>query len=218
MAQTLSQVLNDLGAILNQDTTLPTGTDLTMQINLANQSLAEWGEAYEWKQLRVVNYSPSFALSATSLALAGNFEKLMSRPFDVSLTTGNDYEEIRPENRFTKQTNDRYCYTGGDDAKGHFVVLNPALASGASIVFDYQSTPSSMATLQDILVCPSKNFIVQRVLAKVYESRSDPRFPQFNTEANNSLSQMIQEESAPSGAMTNKTPTFYEKINFRIGA
>lgn len=213
----LQNILQDIGAILNQDTTLPTGTDLTMQVNLIDQALKEWGEAYEWKQLRVVNYAPAFALSATSIGLPTNYEKLMGRPFDLSLSSGNDYEEIRPENRFTKQVNDRYCFTGGDDAMGHYIVLNPALVSGASIVFDYQSGPSSMATLQDILVAPSKNFIVQRVLAKIYESRQDPRFPQFNSEANNAMVQMIQEETAPSGAMTNQIPTYYKKINFQIG-
>lgn len=214
---TLSNVLQDIGAIVNQDTTLPTGTDLTMQVNLANQALAEWGEAYQWAQLRVPNYSPTFALSATSLALPSNFEKLMSRPFNAALTTGNDYEEIRPEDRFTKQTTDRYCWTAGDDSVGHYIVINPALASGVSIVFDYQSVPSSMATLQDVLVCPSKNFIVHRVIGKIYESRSDPRFQTFKSYADNAMVQLIQEEATVSGAMTNRTPVQYDKIGFRIG-
>lgn len=214
---TLSNILADIGAIVNQDTTLPTGTDLSMQVNLVDQSLKEWGEAYEWKQLRVPNYALPFALSATSIALPGNFEKLMGRPFNAALTTGNDYEELRPEDRFTKQTNDRYCWTGGDDSIGHYIVLNPALASGASIVFDYQSVPSSMATLQDVCVCPSKNFITHRVIGKIYESRSDPRFQTFKTYADNTMVQLIQEEAALSGAMTNRTPVQYDKIGFRIG-
>lgn len=213
----LQNILQDIGAILNQDTTLPTGTDLSMQVNLVDQALKEWGEAYEWKQLRVPNFGLTVLLSATSLGLPSNYEKLMSRPFDQSLSSGNDYEELRPEDRFTKGVNDRYCYTGGDDSIGHFIVFNPPLASGASIVFDYQATPSSMATLQDVLVCPSKNFIVQRVLGKIYESRQDTRFPQFNSEANNAMIQLIQEESALSGAQSNVMPTFYEKIGFKIG-
>lgn len=212
---TLQNILQDIGAILNQDTTLPTGTDLTMQVNLVDQALKEWGEAYEWKQLRVTGFSPSILSSMTSLGLPTNYEKLMSPPRDV--VNNFTYEELRPELRFTKDVADKYCYTGGDDAIGHWITFNPALPSGASIVFDYQSTPSSMATLQDVLVSPSKNFIVQRVLAKIYESRQDPRFPQFNSEANNAMVQMIQEESALSGAQKNKAVTYYEKINFRIG-
>ena len=212
---TLNQVLQDIGAILNQDTTLPTGTDLTMQINLANQAILEWGEAYEWKQLRVVNFAPSISASMTSVGLPTNYEKLMSVPRDI--TNSNAYEEIRPEMRFNRDASGYYCFTGGDDSAGHYINFNPALASGASIVFDYQSTPSCLATLQDTLVCPSKNFVVQRVLAKIYESRSDPRFPQFMSEANNAMTQLIQEEAALSGAQKNKMTTLDEKIGFHIG-
>jgi len=213
---TLSNVLQDISSIVNQDPALPTGTDLSMQVNLANQALNEWGEAYQWAQLRVVGFAPSILLSTTSTALPSNFEKLMSRPFDVTNNTIN-YEEIRPENRFTKDINERYCYTGGDDAVGHYIVFNPPLASGASINFDFQSVPSSMVTLQDVLVCPSKNFIVHRVIGKIYESRSDPRFQTFKSYADGAMVQLIQEEATVSGAMTNQVPVQDKKFGFRIG-
>lgn len=214
---TLNQVLNDIASFINQDPSLVTGTDLTSQVNLINQAQNEWGEAYQWKQLRST-YTPTFSLSGTSLALPSTFKKLMSPVYDVSLTSANQYEEIRPEERFYKGPSDKYVYLAGNDAAGRAIVINPALSSGVSLNVDIQSYPSSVATLQDILTCPSRPFIVARTIAKILAARSDERFPIFKAESDDLLANMIEEEAAPSGGEDGGVPNYYQKKQFRIGA
>lgn len=217
MAKTLQDILDDVAAYLDQDTTLATGTELTVRVNLIDQALREWGDSYQWKQLRVFNYAPSWALSATSMALPTNFKKLMSAPYDVSVNPDNEYPEIRAEDRFLKGSSDRYSIVGGNDASGRYLVINPALTSGVSLVLDYQSTPSSMATLADISVCPDANFLVKRTIANILSSRSDPRFPTLKAEADDSLANMIEEEATLSGGQNNTTSSWIKQNNFVIG-
>ena len=217
MLYTVSDVLSDVAGYINQDTTLPTGTELTTWINLINQAQQEWGNSYQWKELRVDKYSPSFGLSFTSLALPSNFKKLMSPVYDMSKTSSNKYLEIPPSDRHLKTSDQKYCYFVGNDLTGKALVINPALPSGASIVFDYQAFPSSVASTTDVLTCPNRQFIVKRVEAYILSSRSDPRFPLVKAEADNSLANMIEEEAAKSGGMNNQTKNYYRQVNFRIG-
>lgn len=220
MAQTLNDILNDVAAIIDQDITLATGTDLTVRTQLVNQAVREWANAYQWKQLRINQFAPTLYPSATSLGLPSNFKKLMSRPFDVAQQTDNDYEEIRPEDAYLRKfldVNNRFCYTGGNEATGKYLVVNPPLLSSASLVFDYQAGPGALATLQDISVVPSNTFVYKRVISKIFESRADPRFPQFASEADEAMSNMMEEESALSGAFSNTTRNDYTTQNFRIG-
>ncbi|PWT73671.1 MAG: hypothetical protein C5B59_12825 [Bacteroidetes bacterium] len=221
MSFTLNDILNDVAAIVDQDTTLATGTDLTVRVQLVNQVQYQWAKNYQPKELRVYGFAPSIFLSCTSLALPSNFKSLMGRPYDMSKTSGNDYEEIRPEEsyiRLTMDVNNRYCFTGGNEVTGKWINFNPALASGASLLFDYQSLPSSLVTLQDIVTCPSRSYMYKGVIAKIYESRADPRFPQFNSEAEDSLANMMEEEAALSGAFSNQIRTQYDRQNFHIGS
>ena len=217
MAQTLQNILDDVASFIDQDTTLATGTELTIRVNFVNQALKEWSNAYQWKSLRVT-HSPSFSLSAISLGLPTNFKKLMSPVYDMSKTTENEYPEIRAWERFTKVSTDRYVYQSGDDASGYYLTINPALVSGASIVLDYQSHASSMATLADICVCPQPQFVSRKVIGYILESRSDARFPQINAEADRLLLNMIEEENAASGGENNRTPDIFRQIKFRVGS
>ena len=216
MAYTLRNVLDDIASFINQDPALVSGTDLTSQVNIINQVQNEWGDTYQWKQLRVP-YVPTFAYSGTALALPANFKKAMSKIYDVSKTDTNDYDEIEPADRFTKPSTERYFYTGGNDAAGKYFVINPPLMSGASLTLDIQVTPSSVATLQDVMTCPSRAFITARSIAKILAARSDTRFPTFKAESDDLLANMIEEEATPSGAMNNQIDTYFRRINYRIG-
>ena len=214
---TVNNVLTDIAGYINQDTTIPTGTELDTWINLINQAQTEWGEAYQWKDLRVNRYSPSFGLSAVSIGLPVNFKKLMSPVYDMSKSSSNKYKEIPPSDRHLKTSSDKYCYLTGNNISGKALTIHPALISGASIVLDYQSNPSSVASLNDILTCPSRQFIVKRVESYILASRSDSRFPLVAKEAENSMENMMEEEAVKSGGMDNRTPNYFKQISFRIG-
>lgn len=208
MAQkTLEEVLKDVGAYVDQDTTLPSGTELTVRANFVNQALDEWQNAYEWKRLRQ-HHTVSFAFSGTSTALPSNFKRLMTPLYDESKESGNRYVELDPDERFNRSSSEQWCRVGGNDASGLFLEFSPAMASGASLVFDYQMYASSMATLQDISVCPNSNFLVKWTQGAILEARSDPRFPQVKADASRLLFTMIEEEAAPTGGQNNRIPTW----------
>lgn len=213
---TLNEILDDVAAVVDQDTTLASGTELTVRVNLINQALKEWSEAYEWKALRIPA-TLAFGLSATSIALPSNFKKLMSPVYDVSLKPSVEYREIIPAERYLKGSQDKYIWTGGNKASGLYVNFNPGMASGMSLAYEYQSTPSSLATLADVSVCSSGEFLAKRTIAYILQSRSDGRFPIVKSESDDLLANMIEEEAAFSGGMNNKTPDVYSRVGWRIG-
>lgn len=217
MQKTLQQILQDIGALIDQDTTLPTGTELTVRVAYANKALEQWGKSYEWKSLRRPDFAPTVLLSATSFALPVDFVKPMSALVDVSKTTDNVYEFIDADERFAKLSSDRYAYVTGDPSTGYSLIVNPAVISGASLVMDYRGAPSSMATLQDICVCPDPDYIVKRAEAMILEARSDPRYPTSKEEARQSLAAMIEDQDAGSQGETNQVPDRYKQSGFVIG-
>jgi len=218
MQKTLQQILNDLGAYIDQDTALPTGTELTVRVNLVDQALQEWGEAYQWKALTVL-YNISFAYSGTSIALPDNFKKTMSPIYDVAKNVSKDreYPEILTDKRFWETSTDKYFYIAGDDLTGKYIQLNPAMPSGFSGMLDYQSFPSSMVTLADICVCPQPDYITKRVSALILESRSDTRFPELKADADLVLRRMVEEEQAVSGGRQNRIRDWASWDGFSIG-
>jgi len=213
---TLNSVLNDVAAFIDQDTALATDTELTVRVNLINQALVEWAEAYEWKQLRSQS-ALTFTLSGTSTALPANFKRLMSPVYDKSVSPNTEYMEIDPDDQYKRVSSDKYVTVGGNNSSGLFIDFNPGMASGMSLVYQYQSTPSSLATLQDISVCPSGEFLAKRTIAYILQSRSDGRFPIVKGESDDLLSNMIEDESVFTGAQNNRTPDVYSRNGWRIG-
>lgn len=214
MAKTLQQLLSDIGAFIDQDTTLPTGTEMDVRVNLVNQSLNEWAEAYQWQSLRSTAALP-FALSATSVGLPANFKKLMSPVVDVTISGDNKYVEIPASDRF-KTLHDRWVVVGGNESTGKYMLI-AGMPSGASLVFDYQRYPSALATLVDVAEIPQPAYLVKRTLAHILESRSDTRFPDMQAQADRVLESMIEEEDVPSGGANNRVPDWARSTGFRIG-
>ena len=224
MAQkTLLQILQGVGAYVDQDRTAPTGTDELGRVELVDQALTEWGNAYQWKQLR--NQSPvTFVFSGTSFALDIRFKKLMSQIVDVTKQDANEYVEIEPQERFSRASlsrgtslSNRFVYIIGNDVTGRALVLSPALPSGASLNYDWQAFPSSMATLTDICVCPHPEFIIKRTIGLILETRSDTRFPQVKADADTLLARMIEEEQSSSLGENNRIQDWARQANYSVG-
>lgn len=218
MATLLSSILQSVGAKVDQDTTLPSGTELTVRVNYADQSQEDWKDAYSWKALKKT-YPVTVLNSMTSIGLPALFDRFSSPVYDYS--TGVDsptrYTEIRPEERFSKASTDKYVYTMGDEAAGKYLIINPALVSGASIVFDYQSLPSSLATVTDTVTCPNIRFMTERISFYILEARSDARLPSVEARSNDILAAMIEKENTPTGGEDNRVPDFQRSNNFRVG-
>lgn len=213
---TLQTVLQNIASYINQDPTLQTGTDLTSQVNLVNQSQNEWADTYQWSILRKP-YSPSYAVSAVSIGLPSTFKKMMSPLADYQTIPPTIYSEVDPSERMYKLTTDKYCYLTGDDGTGHALIVNPPLPSGASLQLDLQVQPTALATLSDVVTCPSVQFLTLRTISKILSARSDPRFPQIKADSDDIMASMIEEEMAGSKGKTNRTPDQFSRVGFRIG-
>lgn len=217
MAKTLESILQDIGAYVDQDTTLPTGTEETVRVNFVNQALREWADAYDWSQLRQIG-TLSVTLSGTSAALPTNFKKLLSPIYDMSqaVSVDREYQQVDASERFSRQTSDKVVWLLGDDAVG-YSVNSFGFVSGLSAVYYYQSVPSSLATLADTTVIPNPNFLVKRTIAYILEARSDARFPQAKQDADLEMRRMIEFQDTPSGAQSNRIPDWARSTGFTIG-
>ena len=87
----LSEILKSVGAITDQDASLPTGSDLTQRLQFANDALGEWADTYTWQDLRTTIYLNTTTDSTTSLGLPTNFREPLS-PL-VEFTDG-DYKNV----------------------------------------------------------------------------------------------------------------------------
>lgn len=195
--KTLDQILRNSNSYLDLTTDLPTGDDLDVRINYAQQAIDEWGAIYNWKQLNQV-YSPSAATMA-SLPLPSNFRRFLGAPRNmIGSNSWQEYPEILPEERYLKNGSDYYCYVLGNPSSGYVAIFNN-LASNASLSIDYQRYPSNVATLTDAVEVDDGEYIKMKVISYVLQSRSDDRFPQVEADANRMLQNMISRE-------TNRTP------------
>lgn len=219
MARTLSDILSDVGAYVDQDTTLPTagGTEETVRINFVGQALREWEDSYDWLQLRKIG-ALSVGLSATSAALPANFKKLMSPLYDMSqaVSTAREYVEVTADEQYSRSRSDKKIWTGGDEAQGYYVG-SFGFTSGFSGVFEYQAHPSSLATLTDTAVIPNSNYLVKRTIAYILEARTDSRFPEVKQDADRELQRMIEFEDTPSGGEDNRIKDWPRSTGFVIG-
>jgi hypothetical protein len=203
----LSDILKSVGAITEQDASLPTGSDLTQRIQFANDALAEWADTYTWTDLRSTLYLNTTNDSTTSLGLPTNFREPFSSVVNF-LTTGYKefYDLIPAQERFNKESTDKYCYIDGLYNNKALIIPN-GLGSGASLQFDYLSFPSSLTSINDTVPISATQYMVKKIAALVLQGRGDPRFPSIQNDAQRILSNAIEEQNVPFGRL-NRIP-FY---------
>lgn len=219
MAETVSDILLDVGATVDQDTTAPTGTELAVRVRFADRSQKDWAQYYDWSSLRLPT-TPGVSYSQTSIGLNARFSALGSRVQDFSsgVDSPTPYTQLTdPLDRFSKLSTDRYCWILGNDVTGYSVQINPALASGASIVFDQIVMPSSLATTTSTVTCPSSQFMSKRIEYYVLQARSDPRFPILKAESDDILAQMVEDQDAPSRGQDNSVQNWMTQTHFIPG-
>lgn len=210
----LAEILKSVGAITDQDASLPTGSDLTQRLQFANDALGEWADTYTWTDLRSTIYVNTTTASVTSLGLPVNFREPLS-----PLVEFNDdgskwvYNVVPAVDRFNKFSTDKYCYLDGTYPTKALIIPN-ALPSGASLQIDYMSFPSSLATLTDTVPVSATQYMVKKIAALVLQGRGDPRFPSIQNDAQRILSNAIEEQNVPFGRV-NRIP--YYTAGFSIG-
>ena len=195
--QTVSEIFAHIGSTVNQDPSVPTdgSADFLLWMSFLNRAQIEWAESYDWEELRKVYYPSITGFSQATIALPLDFRKL-SAPilnYSVGIQDGQPWEEVPADRLQWKNTvSDRFFIVTGD-SNGHYMNWYPAtIASGASIAIPYYSMPTSLASVTQYTVTPDGEYLAQRVIAYVLETRSDPRYQDEEQKARERLLQMVE--------------------------
>lgn len=198
---TVTQLMQQIAATVNQDAEAPQagGTEWTLWLAFINRAMQEWSESTEWEDLRQIYYPSITGTGNYSIPLPQDFKRLAGYPrmFDGTATGSSTFPVILPEeiDRYDKTT-DKFSWVFGNAGDGFSLQWNPAtLASGASVQIPYFSTPTSLASPNDIPKLSDSQFLVDRTIAYVFEARSDPRFQEQEQKAREKLLQMVDYNS-----------------------
>lgn len=206
----------------DQDTANIASTDYALRLSYINRREQMWAESGKWQALiKEFNTLTSTNTANTSVSLPADFRTLSSFPkITYDGVTTEEFPEIRPqEERQFDPVSSRYVKILGNPYTGYTMVVNPAttskfLASGASIKVIYFSTPTSHASPANSTFCPNPEYLVQGVIADVWEAREDARYQAKQVEANLILQNMIEFENTPSEAAYNRQVKTIDSTRF----
>ena len=218
-------IMEAIGGSTIQDPTMPTagGTEWKLWLSFINRSINEWSQAYDWEDLRA-EFPPAISgLTQATIALPQNFGKLAAAPihYGTGVAGGEEWPEILPEQQKLFSTETKWSQIRGDINNGFNLIWNPGtLASGASLIIQYFSIPTSLASPAQIPLVPDSQFIVDRVIAYIWEARTDSRFQEQEVKARERLLQMIDNANVAkysSYANPNYILSQSHKSGFRFG-
>lgn len=202
--KTLAQILTDANATLDLEAALPTGDELTLRTNYANQSVYD---------AAVNNILPEFkgvytqTVSGATLSLPSNFRELEVIPYIYNGASWIDYPLIDPEDIYEKSSSERYSYVLGNPQGGYNLIFNGQVEGTASIV--YQRYPSGMNTLTSICELSDPTYVTRKIESYVLYSRGDDRLTIAEQRAQQALSNMVGAKMKGSGGLPKST-----KMNF----
>ena len=203
---TLQDILYSVNSFLDLERELPTGTELLTRVNFADQVVKDAASLYRFKEFETLYYPSTSTLA--SLTLPTNFRELSNTPSEMSAGgTYKSFPQIRLSEVYenTNKDND-FCYLLGNDMEGHTLVFN-GLTNNATLSLQYQRFPSGMATLSDICELPDPEYVKQKVISYVLQSRSDDRFPQIEADAQRRLQNMVGRQMIQPKGGVNRMPT-----------
>lgn len=229
MAVTVDNVQSRIAGVVDQDqdTSNISTADYSLRLNYINRRERMWAETGKWDALtKEYNTLTSTISGNTSISLPADFRSLAIFPnitFDGANTK--QFTEIRSqeEGNFNPGS-DRYVKILGNPNAGYTMVVNSSnsnrqLVSGASIKALYFSVPVSLASPANVVTCPNPEYLVQGVIADVWEAQEDARFQAAKVEANLILQNMLEFEFTPSEAAYNRQVKTIDTraYNFRWG-
>jgi len=195
---TLQDILIESSSYLDLATDLPVGDELDTRINYGKQAVKEWESAYKWKQLNKKFY-PTLASLAT-IPLPTDFRDLLNNPQEYVDGYWQEHVEVNTSDVYNL-SDPYFMYIQGNDAEGYNAIFNKR-SGNATMVIDYQSRASTMATLTDVCVVPDSDFVKWKVISLVLQSRLDERFPIIEAKAQQTLANMIGREQSSATSST----------------
>jgi len=219
---TVNELQSKIATIIDHTVTAPgSSTDeFAWRLGFINRAYQEWATAYDWEALRKEVFLGVTGVSQASISLPADFRKMAMEPIlygDADINYAVSYPEIPPEDRKLYLDSDEYFYILGS-RENQTMILNPAtLASGASLLISYFSFPTSLVSSGDSTVISDPEFVVDRTIAYILQTRSDPRYQQIESSAREKLIQMVDNEKDKGLSMNNPVMTPEQRSGFRIG-
>jgi len=223
--KTVTDVLTQIASTVNQSATAPTvGSDEhNLWLQYMNRAQDEWAEAFNWESLRQHFWPTVTTASLASISLPIHFDTLAA-PIQLFKTGSSDpdiYSLIIDEDEDLYESTSLYARLTGDNATGKTLVFNPpTMASGASLYIQYFASPSTLSHASQYIIMDDSQFIVDRTIAYIFESRSDPRFQIEETKARERLLSMVEganEAKYSSYASVSYVPSTLGRAKFRVG-
>ena len=218
------EIQSRIAAVVDQDedTSAISTDDYSLRLKYLNMAQSEWAETYDWDVLYTeYHMNVSTATGNASIALPQNFRKLASFPQIVyDGTNGASFPAVDLlDDKQYASTDKRVEILGNPEDTYTLHVLGVDLSSGASVMVPYFKSVGSLASPANIPTIPNADFLVKWSIAKVWESREDPRFPQAKAEAQQLLSNMIEFENTKNPVYNDSVKTQDEtRWGFRWGA
>lgn len=201
--KTLSQILQDVNSVVDLEADEPTGDELTLRTNYANQAVWDASASIqlsEFKDEYLVGISTNVTVS-----LPTNFRELQEDPRLLISSVWEPWPEVEVEERYEKTTSERYSYILGNPSSGYYLILNdPEPNCTLSII--YQRYPSGMATLTDVCELSDPTFVSRKIESYVLYARGDDKFQIAESRAQISLQNMAGREMKGSGGQSRDTP------------
>lgn len=203
---TLQDILFSANSFLDLEHALPTGEELATRVNFADQAVKDAASTYRFKEFETLWYPSTSTLA--SITLPTNFRELSTSPAAMdSTSTFKAYPQVRLEEVTDNLNADNdFCYLLGNDMEGHTLIFHN-LEANATLALQYQRFPSGMATLTDSCELPDPEYVKQKVISYVLQSRSDDRFPQIEADAQRRLQNMVGRQMIQPKGGVNRTPT-----------
>lgn len=224
MRLTVQDCMRRISATVNQEASEPSagGAEYLLWLEYMNRSVEEWAESNDWESLRKTFWPTVSGISGATVGLPLDYKKLAGEVIVYGDTeTGRQFPEIIEEQENLYSTTDRYVTTTGNIADGFAVVFHPGtLASGASVRIQYYAMPTSLASPAQVPLIDDPQFLVDRTIAYILESRSDARFQLQETKARDRLLTMIENANLNKyNSYAGSTPVIDtgRRVGFRMG-
>lgn len=194
---TLSEILIAANAYTDLEAIEPTGTELTTRTNYANQAVRDAASIYTFPQ-----FSTPYSVYATgaTVSLPSDFRELESFP---KFQYGGVETDIPVIKAGVITSEPRYSYVLGNPLTGYNMILSGV--SGATVSMLYQRYPTGFTTLTSVCELPDPEYVKQKVISYVLQSRNDDRFLVVEQDAQSRLTNMVGRENFIHGG-TNTVP------------
>jgi hypothetical protein len=196
---TLEQILLDSSSVLDLSASLPTGDELTLRENYANQAVedaAATGQLPEFKKV-FETY-----VTTTTIPLPSDFRELHCNPQALGSSGWTEYPEINIEDQYGDDS--EWVYITGNKADGYTATFS-GLETGMSLSVIYQKYPVGMLSLSAVCELSDPTYVTRKVESYVLYSRGDDRFQTAESRANNVLLNMTGRKMKGAGGQGQNT-------------